>query len=149
MDSENQSIAENWNLWIWKLVADSFDEMTTKKFKLHVYNIFRQYSELKHLKKTLGEEEVILSVDFSRNYKNKQCHEIENAYFGHEAFPLCTAAYYVKGDTDKALKSTTDKDTSLVVLPVVIISNQTIHERNIAFPCNGMLIDYRRHSSWS
>ena len=89
-----------------KLVADSFDEMTTKKFKLHVYNIFRQYAELKHLKKSLGEEEVILSVDFSRKYKNKQCHEIENAYFGHEAFALCTAAYYVKGDTDKALKST-------------------------------------------
>ena len=34
-----------------KLVADSFDEMTTKKFKLHVYNIFHQYAELKHLKK--------------------------------------------------------------------------------------------------
>ena len=76
--------------------------------------------------------------------KNKQCHEIQSAYFGHKAFALFTAACYVKGHTDKALKSTTDKDTGLVVLSVVIISNQTIHERNIAFSCNGMLIDFIR-----
>ena len=30
-----------------KLAAHFFDEMTTKKFKLHVYNISRQYAELK------------------------------------------------------------------------------------------------------
>ena len=76
--------------------------------------------------------------------KNKQCHEIQSAYFGHKAFALFTAACYVKGHTDKALKSTTDKDTGLVVLSVVITSNQTIHERNIAFSCNGMLIDFIR-----
>ena len=76
--------------------------------------------------------------------KNKQCHEIQSAYFGHKAFALFTAACYVKGHTDKALKSMTDKDTGLVVLSVVIISNQTIHERNTAFSCNGMLIDFIR-----
>ena len=31
-------------------VADQFDEIATKHFKLHFYNIFRQYSELKFLK---------------------------------------------------------------------------------------------------
>ena len=30
-------------------VADQFDEIATKHFKLHVYNIFGQYSELKFL----------------------------------------------------------------------------------------------------
>ena len=117
--------------------------MTTKKFKLHVYNTFCQYVELKHLKKNLGEE-LILSVDFSHNYKNKQCHEIQSAYLGHRVFTFLTAACYVKGDTDKALKSTTDKGTGLAVLPVVIFSKQTIHERNTAFSCNGKLIDFIR-----
>ena len=115
--------------------------MTTKKFKLHVYNIFHQYAELKHLKKNLGEE-LILSVDFSGNYKNKQCHEIQSAYFGHKAFTFLTAACYVKGHTDKALKSMTDKGPGLVILLVVTTSKQTIRERNTAFSCNGMLIDF-------
>ena len=38
--------------------------------------------------------EVILSVDISKNYQNKQRHEIQNAYFGHENFTLFTAASY-------------------------------------------------------
>ena len=57
-------------------VADQFDEIATKHFKLHVYNIFRQYSELKFLKRNLTDNDVIFSVSFSRNYDNKQFHEI-------------------------------------------------------------------------
>ena len=45
-------------------VADQFDEIATKHFKLHVYNIFRQYSELKFLKRNLIDNDVIFSVDF-------------------------------------------------------------------------------------
>jgi len=61
------------------------------KMRMHKYNAYRQYSELKYLKKNLKLEEVILSVDFSRNYENKQRHEIQSAYFGHEAFTIFTA----------------------------------------------------------
>ena len=57
-------------------VAEEFLTLTGSIIKLHIYNIFRQYLELKHLKKNLGPDEVILSVDFSRNYDNKQHHEI-------------------------------------------------------------------------
>ena len=32
--------------------------------------------------------------------------------------------------------------TGLTVIPVVIVSNQTVHERNIAFSCNVLLIDF-------
>ena len=74
-------------------VADQFDEIVTKHFKLHVYNIFWQY--------------------------------------------------YVKGcNTDFNFKSNIDKDTGLTVIPVVIVSNQTVHERNTAFSCNVLLIDF-------
>ena len=48
--------------------------------------------------------------------------------------PLFTAAYYVKGsNTDYNFISNFDKDTGLTVIPVAIVSNQTVHERNIAF----------------
>ena len=64
-------------------------EILTKSFKMHVYNIKCQYYELKHLKANLTKDEIILSVDFSKNYDKKQHHEIQSAYFGYEAF-LCT-----------------------------------------------------------
>ena len=104
-------------------VADKFLALTGSIIKLHVYNIFRQYSELKHLKKNLGLDKIILSVDFSHNYDNKQHHKIQSAYFGHEAFMLFTAACYSKGETTSEAVATIDKDTDLQVLPVVIVSN--------------------------
>ena len=36
----------------------------------------------------------------------------------------------------------TDKGTGLMVLRLVIISNQTIHQRKIALSCNVMPIDF-------
>ena len=96
---------------------------------MHVYNIKRRYSELKHLKANLKENEIILSVDFSKNYDNKQHHEIQSAYFGYEAFTLYTALYYYRPhDIDGTC---IDKDVGLKVLSVVIVSNETIHKRNI------------------
>ena len=50
-----------------QLVAESIDEIGTKLNKLHMYNIFRQYSELKHLKKNLVEDEVLLVWIITKN----------------------------------------------------------------------------------
>ena len=105
-------------------------EILTKSSKMHVYIVNRQYSELKHLKANLKEDEIILSVDFSKNYDNKQHHEMQSAYFVHEAFTLYTA--------DGAC---VDKDAGLKVLSVVIVSNETIHERNIALSSNMKLLE--------
>ena len=107
---------------------------------MHVYNIKRQYSELKHLEANLKEDEIILSVDFSKNY-NKQHHEIQSACFSYKAFTLYTTAYYRSHDIDGAC---IDKDTGLKVLSVVTVSNETIHERNIAFSCNMKLLEIVR-----
>ena len=123
-----------------------FDEIVTKHFKLHVYNIFQQYSELKFLKRNIKDNDVTFSVDFSRNYDKKKFHEIQSSYFGHEAFTLFTAARYVKGSNSNCnFKSNIDKDTGLTVIPVVIVSNQTVHERNIAFSCNVLLIKFNKN----
>ena len=126
-------------------VIGMLKEILTKSFKMHVYNIKPQYSELKHLKANLKEDEIILSVDFLKNYDNKQHHEIQSAYFGYEAFTLYTAAcYYRSHDIDGACS---DKDAGLKVLSVVIVSNETIHERNIAFLRNMKLSEIvRQHT---
>ena len=105
-------------------------EILTKSSKMHVYNVNHQYSELKHLKANLKEDEIILSVDFSKNYDNKQHHEMQSAYFVHEAFTLYTAG-----------GACVDKDAGLKVLSVVIVSNETIHERNIALSSNMKLLE--------
>ena len=52
-------------------VAEQFEKVVTKHFKLHVYKIFCQYSELKFLKRNPADIGVIFTVGFSRNYGNK------------------------------------------------------------------------------
>ena len=74
-----------------KVFVDLLNNVHLGKLK-HIYNIYRQYSELKYLKSILTADEVTVSIDFSRNYENKQHHEIQSAYFGHEAFTLFTCA---------------------------------------------------------
>ena len=74
---------------------------------------------------------MIFSVNFCKNYENKQKNEIQSAYFGHEAFTLYTAACYFKNELPGAKR---DPDCDLYMLPVVIVSNQIVqHERNIAY----------------
>ena len=118
------------------LLADLVDG---NKMKMHKYNIYHQFSELKYLKKNLKQDEVILSVDFSKNYENKQRHEIQSAYFGHENFTIFTAACYFH--TSISIENgVIDEESSLVTFPVVIISNETKHDCNGAFSSNNKLI---------
>ena len=55
--------------------ASAFSDLMCKS-----YNTYRQYAELNYLKKHL--------------------HEIQSAYFGHEAFTIFTAACYFHGEND-------------------------------------------------
>ena len=75
-------------------VVTLFKELSNLQFRLHMYKIYRQFSELKYLKRNLKSDEIILSVDFSCNYENKQLHKIQLAYFGHEAFTVFTCVCY-------------------------------------------------------
>ena len=43
---------------------------------------------------------------------------------------------------NEIVDSVVDKDTGLNTPPVAMISNQTVHERNIAFSCNHKLIEF-------
>ena len=84
-------------------------------------------------------DEVILSIDFSKNYDNEQRHDTQSAYFGHECFTQFTAACYFNRSV--AIENgKIDKEANLVHLPVVIVSNETLHDRDVAFS-NNILID--------
>ena len=108
-------------------------------FRIHVYNVSRQHSELKYLKKNLKENEVIFSVEFSKNYENKQRNEIQSAYFGHEMFMLYTAACHFKQPFPNGKHN---PEFDLYILSVVIVSNETHHERDIAYCCNTKLLNF-------
>ena len=110
-------------------IAIQLQDLHNKNLKLYIYNIFRQYSELKYLKQNLESNQVILSIDFSQNYNNKQKHEIQSAYFGHEALTIYMAECYSKECING--QSEADLDSGLNVLSVAIVSNETVQQRNI------------------
>ena len=87
--SENLEKVESLTFYKWttknKVVCKISDEISEEEAasklvelisgeKLHLphYSIYHQYAKLKWLKSNIKIDEVILSVDFSKNYDNKQ-----------------------------------------------------------------------------
>ena len=52
------------------------NKIEKNQYLVHVYNIFRQFKELKELKNNLKSYEAVVTVDFARNYDNKQASEV-------------------------------------------------------------------------
>ena len=109
--------------------------MSNFQFRSHIYNIYQQFSEL-----NLKDDEIIPSVDFSRNYENKSFHEIQSAYFGHEAFTIFTCACYYHCLDNENNDNSDDNDNGLKVIPIAVVSNEVNHERNSAFHCSQKVI---------
>ena len=76
-------------------------------------------------------------MDFSCNYENKQLHEIQSAYFGHEAFTVFTCVYYHRSFDTEVMY---DEESGLKLIPATIISNEVTHEQNTAYHCNQKVI---------
>ena len=102
-----------------------------------MYNIYKQFSELKYLKKNLKSDEIILSVDFSRNYENKQLHEIQSAYFGHEAFTVFNCVFYPCSFDSEVMD---DEESGSKLILIAIISNKVNHVQNIVYHYNQKVI---------
>ena len=84
--------------------------------------------------------EVILSLDFSKIYDNKQRYEIQSAYLGHECFTntllhVTSIALWV---FQVSLKQT---ESGLKVVHIAIVSNETQHDRNVDFTTINKLIE--------
>ena len=115
------------------VVALLKEKVEKKGYLVHVYNIFRQFREFKTLKENIDRDEAIVTVDFARNYDNKQAAEIQSAYFGHDTFTLYTVCCYLRGE-----------DGELESIPLGIVSNEANHDRNVSFTSNQMVIHYLR-----
>ena len=84
---------------------------------------------------------MILSIDFSKNYQNKQHHGIQSTYFGLENFTLFTAAcYFHRAANIESFSSNINHDSCLLIVSVTVVSNETSPNRNVGFTNNNKLI---------
>ena len=143
-----------YNKWVWRnniyekvilcesvvAVADQFDEIATKHFKLHVYNIFWYYSELK-VRTKKSYKQWCNSVNFQETMTTNSFMKSKVLILDTRQLPY-SLLHVMSKVLILIIISNIDKDTGLTVIPVVIVSNQTVHERNIAFSCNVLLTDF-------
>ena len=64
----------------------------------HVYVMRHQYTQFQNLKKSCGEDECVMVIDFSKNYNCKSAAEVQSAHFGcsNLQVSLHTGAIYKK-----------------------------------------------------
>ena len=67
------------------------------KRHIHVKRI--QHAAFNNVKANLQEKkEVLIQVDYSENYTNKDQSQVQSAYFGQKSFSIFTACCYLKVD---------------------------------------------------
>jgi len=77
-------------------IADAKEDLISqfKPFGSHVYNIRRQFEELRHLKDSLEQREVIVHEGFSENFQVKHQRVVMAAHWANEMATLFTAVVY-------------------------------------------------------
>ena len=100
--------------------------------KKHIFTKRQLAIVYNDIKNRLKPGELLVNVDFSENYENKQQDEIQSAYFGHTTFSLFTACCYLK----------TEENGELVKENVTITSEAPDHSRIAAFSCVNSVIDF-------
>ena len=86
-------------------LADAKEDLMEQlqPFGRHVYNIRRQFAELKYLKENLQIGEVIIHEDFAENFQMKHQREVMAAHWSNDTVTLFTAVVYYrsgKGDLE-------------------------------------------------
>lgn len=71
--------------------------------KKHIYSKRVQQSTLQSIKQNLKDDEIMIYVDYSENYKVQHQNEIQSAYFGHSSFSIFTACTFYR-DLDEIKK---------------------------------------------
>ena len=108
-------------------VSDAIDRVNNQveSLKQHIYVKRQQVKCYNEIKENLEEDEILLHVDYSENYENKQQGEIQRAYFGHTTFSLFTACCYLRLPNEDDLHND----------HLTITSESTDHSRIAAFTC--------------
>ena len=105
-----------------------------KVLKAHIFVKRTQNTTYNALKNNLKENEIIVHVDYSENYNNKEQDEIQSAYFGHSTFSIFTACCYLLG-----------VDGNLINENFTITSEAPDHSRIAAYSCINRIVDFLRH----
>lgn len=98
--------------------------------KRHVYNIQRQFKELKHLKENLEQGEVIIHEDFSEHFQLKHQREVMAAHWSDEMVTLFTAVVYYGAD-----------DGELNHQSYVVVSDELSHEKASVCAFNKVILE--------
>ena len=87
------------------IIAEAKEDMQAqlRPFSCRVYNIRRQFQELRQQKEQLNEDEIIIHEDFSENFQLKHEQEIMASHWSNESVTAFTAVVYYK-DVTKVLK---------------------------------------------
>ncbi|XP_041471656.1 uncharacterized protein LOC121421100 [Lytechinus variegatus] len=100
------------------------------KIKVHMYLKQKQYISYQKTKGDLKENELLIHVDFSENYDNKQKNAIQSAYFGYQSFSLYTVCVY------RCEKSEITCDS------YALVSGTTDHTAKVVFGLNRFLLKH-------
>ena len=112
-------------------IADAKDDLREQlqPFGRHVYNIKRQYAELKYLKESLQLGEVIIHEDFAENFQMKHQREVMAAHWSNDTVTLFTAVvYYRSGTGDLEHKS------------YAVISDDLRHDKQSVYAFNKAIL---------
>ena len=59
-----------------------------------IFNKKQQHAKCVSIRENLGEKELLINLDFSKNYSNNDQNEIRNAYFGTKSFSYYYYYYF-------------------------------------------------------
>ena len=106
---------------------------TIKTLKHHIHVKRVQFKFYNDAKANLAKNEILIHVDYSESYENKQQREIQSAYFGHTTFSIFTACCYLR-----------DVENKVISESVTIASELSDHSRAAAITCILKIIDHLR-----
>ena len=88
-----------------KSIEDSIHLLnsTIKTLKYHIHVKCVQFNYYNNVKSNLAKNEILIHVDYSESYENKQQREIQSTYFGHTTFSIFTACCYLRDAEDKVI----------------------------------------------
>ena len=96
--------------------------------KVHYYQKQIQDATYREHIKGLKDGELVIHVDYSENYKNKQQSEIEAGYYGQGQFSLFTVVIYMKQNDDTVCKN------------YALVTPENDHSCNISFGPNNFIL---------
>ena len=99
------------------------------EMKVHFYVKLIQAKEYQSMRRNVKNNEIIIHVDFSENYNNKQQHAIQSSYFGYKSFSLYTVVVFYSSNSEQNFYN------------YVLVTESCEHSFEVVFKLNNCLLD--------